>query len=169
MSISSTEKKNGKEKEKEIKMFPFFFHILPAFQNFHNGDLLSFGRRNFLRHLILWDCFRFVIIQTISHLVKQLHILETWHSVLHIIPWCPQKIQSYDCMEKKKKNTIPPPPPQKNPSQNLENIAVLERCYFCLSFFLALFRQIQSWYNPATAYCWLKPFLLKSERIRIRF
>lgn len=49
------------------------------------------------------------------------------------------------------------------------------RKYLCLRdaifafLFPALFRQIQSWYNPATAYCWLKPLLLKSERIRIRF
>lgn len=43
-------------------------------------------------------------------------MLETFHSVLYIIPWCSQQIR-YDCMEKTYHS---PTTQKKNPSQNLE-------------------------------------------------
>lgn len=116
LNVNPINRKKGKEKEKEIRSFSILSYILSSFQNFFSGDLPSFKGRNFLRYLILWEFFRLIIIQTISHLVKQLHILETWHSVLYIIPWCSCK---YKVMTVWKKNHHPTTP-WKNPSQNMK-------------------------------------------------
>lgn len=77
---------NKKKKHVKPKVVPFFEYFLSAFQNIYNGDLSYFRRRNFLRLLILRDLSRLIIIHTIFHSVKPLHILETWHSLLYIIP-----------------------------------------------------------------------------------
>lgn len=74
-------KKNGKEKEREIKSFSILFHSLSAFQNFHSGDLPSFKRTS-PRYLLYETFSGLSLFKQFLIYLKNLHILGTWHSVL---------------------------------------------------------------------------------------